>query len=100
MSLLEGVWKVLTSVKFGDYTCSFQLLNTWDKSVSVEISGLFKHPLRGCLKSPSNAKFTERTWYRLHHGSRNRADEPCFAKGEGQLLKHPLNEKSGFRHWE
>jgi len=24
------------------------------------------------------------------HGSRNRADEPCFAR-EGQLLKHPLS---------
>ena len=37
------------SVKFGDYTRSFQLPNTWAESyartVSVEISGLFKHPL-------------------------------------------------------
>jgi hypothetical protein len=38
-------------VKFGDYIRSFQLLNTWAESygrtVSVEISGLFKHPLSG-----------------------------------------------------
>ena len=38
------------SVKFGDYTRSFQLPNTWAESyartVSVDISGLFKHPLR------------------------------------------------------
>jgi hypothetical protein len=38
------------SVKFGDYTRSFQLPNTWSESyarpVSVEISGLFKHPLK------------------------------------------------------
>jgi len=37
------------SVKFGDYTRSFQLPNTWAESyartVSVEILGLFKHPL-------------------------------------------------------
>jgi hypothetical protein len=41
--------KSLDSVKFGDYTRSFQPPNTWAESyartVSVEISGLFKHPL-------------------------------------------------------
>src|SRR6266481_816845 len=35
--------------KFGDYTRSFQLPNTWAESyartLSMEISGLFKHPL-------------------------------------------------------
>jgi hypothetical protein len=37
------------SVNFGDYPHSFHLRNTWAESyarpVSVEISGLFKHPL-------------------------------------------------------
>ena len=47
--LLRGCLKSPDSVKFGDYTRSFQLPNTWAESyartVSVEISGLFKHPL-------------------------------------------------------
>jgi DNA invertase Pin-like site-specific DNA recombinase len=44
------------SVKFGDYNHSFQLPNTWAESyactVSVEMSGLFKHPLKkaGCRR--------------------------------------------------
>ena len=46
---LRGCLKSPDSVKFGDYTRSFQLPNTWAESyartVSVEISGLFKHPL-------------------------------------------------------
>jgi len=46
---LRGCLKSPNSVKFGDYTRSFQLPNTWAESyartVSVEISGLFKHPL-------------------------------------------------------
>jgi hypothetical protein len=47
---VRGCLKSPDSVKFGDYTRSFQLPNTWAESyartVSVEISGLFKHPLR------------------------------------------------------
>jgi hypothetical protein len=47
---LRGCLKSPDSVKFDDYTRSFQLPNTWAESyartVSVEISGLFKHPLR------------------------------------------------------
>jgi hypothetical protein len=47
---LRGCLKSPDSVKFGDYTRSFQLPNTWAESyartVSVEISGLFKHPLK------------------------------------------------------
>src|SRR5260370_10851771 len=49
-TLLRGCLKSPDSVKFGDYTRSFQLPNTWAESyartLSVEISGLFKHPLR------------------------------------------------------
>jgi hypothetical protein len=46
---IRGCLKSPDSVKFGDYTRSFQLPNTWAESyartLSVEISGLFKHPL-------------------------------------------------------
>ena len=56
--LLRGCLKSPDSVKFGDYTRSFQLPNTWAESyartVSVEISGLFKHPLRP-LRQPDSA---------------------------------------------
>jgi len=61
---LRGCLKSPDSVKFGDYTRSFQLPNTWAESyartVSVEISGLFKHPLRGrsaCLPARSRLAF-------------------------------------------
>src|SRR5260370_36526183 len=46
---LRGCLKSPDSVQFGDYTRSFQLPNPWAESyartLSVEISGLFKHPL-------------------------------------------------------
>ena len=47
---LRGCLKSPDSVNFGDYPHSIHLRNTWAESyvrpVSVEISGLFKHPLR------------------------------------------------------
>src|SRR5271165_1172998 len=53
---LRGCLKSPYSVKFGDYTRSFQLPNTWAESyartLSVEISGLFKHPLKLLLLVP------------------------------------------------
>src|SRR5271157_5762399 len=53
---LRGCLKSPDSVKFGDYTRSFQLPNTWAESyartLSVEISGLFKHPLSRRHGSP------------------------------------------------
>jgi len=48
------------SVQFGDYTRSFQLPNTWVESyartLSLEISGLFKHPLTAS-RSPRRCNF-------------------------------------------
>ena len=65
--VVRGCLKSPDSVNFGDYPHSFHLRNTWAESyarpVSVEISGLFKHPLkellcRGRFRDPSRHRKT------------------------------------------
>jgi hypothetical protein len=50
---VRGCLKSPDSVKFGDYTRSFQLPNiraeSYARTLSVEISGFFKHPLSSLL---------------------------------------------------
>ena len=50
---IRGCLKSPDSVKFGDYTRSFQLPNiraeSYARTLSVEIAGFFKHPLRSLL---------------------------------------------------
>src|SRR5271165_6038389 len=80
MVMLRGCLKSPDSVKFGDFNRSFQLPNTWAESyartLSVEISGLFKHPLTPVRCSGGTLASSALGWRSQRRGRNN--DDPTL----------------------